>query len=145
MFYNLSSSLRQIWLAANYTKSHVLMLYWEPDPLVSKFIGEDAEFVPIIMPPSTKECFDSRLSGEERCTKEPNYGPPVGACGDEAHMIQKLIVSNIQDNNTVEVAQQSPAYQALMLMKFRELDLEYLFRHWNDNYDTGYGYREAIW
>jgi hypothetical protein len=49
-------SLVEIWKAANYTQSDVVMYWWTPDALVDMFAGTDAEFTKITLPAPTQQC-----------------------------------------------------------------------------------------
>ena len=138
-----------IYNAANYTKSNVLFYWFTPDALMQEYLDTDAEFQRVLLPPSTEECTESRVTIDQRCSENPEdrIGDPAGACDAEAHSYQKLIVSNMYERTYAQPEpSRSPAYDAIKAMKFSDLQLEYMFRRWYERNTDRWNYdpREAV-
>ena len=61
------AQILEIWQAANATKSNVVMYFWNPSTLYQSFIGTDAEFEKISLPPPTEDCVQHRVANDQRC------------------------------------------------------------------------------
>ena len=126
------------------------MYYWfTPDVLLSDLIGTGAQFERVLLPPSTEECANSRVSPENRCSENPDdwIGDPLGSCDSEAHSLQKLIVSNLYERTySVEEASRSPGYDAVKSFTVSDLQIEQMFRAWyKRNIDRwNYDPRDAV-
>mmetsp|Transcript_69426 Transcript_69426/g.103336 ORF Transcript_69426/g.103336 Transcript_69426/m.103336 type:complete len:917 (-) Transcript_69426:138-2888(-) len=139
----------EIYNAANYTKSNVLFYWFTPDTTVQEFIGTDAEFQRVLLPPSTTKCTESRVTEEQRCSENPadRIGIEQGSCDAEAHSYQKLIVSSMYSNTyEVEESMRSPAYDAIKSIKISDLELEEIFLRWYERNTDRWNYdaREAV-
>jgi len=146
--YGYSNSI-EIWRAANATKSAVIFSWWTPDILPLEFLGTDAEFQPILLPPATLKCVKSRVSEEERCSleKKVQVGSADGACTSETHAYQKLIVANLKENTyKVPTARRSPGYDAVKAFQISDLDVDELMRAWlnGTSSNKNYNARDAV-
>ncbi|CAB9512538.1 Gamma-aminobutyric acid (GABA) B receptor [Seminavis robusta] len=139
----------EVYQAANYTKSPVLFYWFTPDRMLQSFLGTDAEFQEILLPVPSQKCVDARVSEEGRCSEHilDQVGPPEGACGSEPHTYQKLIVSNLFDDNAaLPLAQQSPAYATVKRFRISDLQIASIFDYWYDRGVDEWGYdpRDAV-
>ena len=120
-----SSQLKQIWEAANATKSDVVMMWWSPEALYQTYreyavlvtkqffaithlsplcaciyiVGTDAEFTRVVLPPPSQECQDARINLSVLCegNKKAMQGNPKGACDYDAEFLKKLIAKGFQE------------------------------------------------
>ena len=140
------SQLKEMWYAANATKSNLLMYYWTPDPLYDTFVGTDAELQKVVLPPPTAECFEYRSAVVDRCSenKEDRIGDPRGVCDDPPSQLNKLITRSTYDSiydPSIPEAIRSPAYDVFRLFRLNQLQLSEIFDAWLDNRDNP---REAV-
>ena len=56
--------------------------WWRPDSLINSYRGSEFEFVPVNLPPSSRECIDNLVTIEERCSDDYSVqvGSLEGAC-----------------------------------------------------------------
>jgi len=143
-----SSSVLEIWDAANATESNVLIYWYEPHPLIQSYRGSRAEFVPVILTPPTKECFDNRVNSKERCSanKTEQIGSSIGSCDHGINTYQMLTSVALNVCDEIEEASCSPAYDAIRSFEISALDLEEIFGYWYQrNIDRwNYDGREAV-
>lgn len=89
--------IRQIYKAANATKSDIIIWWWTPDQMEQTFVGTDYEMVRVDMPRPTSECIDFRINGGiVRCSNNEldRLGhESTGAC-DYPIEFQSKIISN---------------------------------------------------
>jgi len=111
----------EIWKAANATRSDVVMLWWDMDPLYSEFLGTEAELTRVFFPPPTLECLKAELSIEDRLSqnKTVRLGDPAGTCDDENIILMKGILEDIQ----------SPAYETVRLFTISKIQLDQLMQN----------------
>jgi uncharacterized membrane protein len=126
------SQLPQIWAAANATKSDVMMLWWFPDALYTTYLGTDAEFTPVVLPPPTQSCLDARINVNDRCGDDValKVGSAEGSCDNPPQSLQKVIGATLRDlseDPSVPVELWSPAYEAIMNYQINELQLGEIF------------------
>jgi len=124
------SSVLEIYAAANATKSNVLVYWWEPDPLIEKYRGTDFEFVPIYLPPPTKECERHRVTADERCSEnlEVQVGSPLGSC--DAGLVPMVTPMTLEECDRGEVsASCSPAFDALQSFELPTIDLQQIYQY----------------
>lgn len=129
------TELTQIWAAANATKSDVIMLWWSPEVLYQTFLGTDAEYTRVVLPPPTQTCTENRVA-EPRCGFSLNEinGSPEGACDFSPQILQKVISKALQDkSNSVPQELWSPSYDALMNYKISDLQLGRIFDYWHES------------
>lgn len=132
--------MREIWMAANYTKSHVIMYYWEPDSLVDRYVDSEAEFTKIASPTPTQECVEHRVSvagnSDLRCngeTLEERVGDPLGSCDDPPTPLQKVMSKGLHQmiyDTSIPDALRSPAYEVIQLFSISTLQLDEVFSYW---------------
>jgi len=133
------NQLQDIWRAANATKSHVMMMYWSPEPLFQEFLGTDSEFVKVQFPYPTQTCVDHRISREDRCTAdlETRVGSPLGACDEPATTLMKIISTSLYDviqdsiDDDDSESTKSPGLDVLKSFQLTELQLDEIFQLWN--------------
>lgn len=144
----------EIYHAANYTKSNVMFYWFTPDALQLDYVGTDAEFQRVLLPPASQKCTESRVTDDQRCSSESKIriGKEEGSCDAEAHSLQTLIVSDMrtryykEENIKETMAMRSPAYDTIKNMKISDLWLDDMFKKWVEqgNYDRwNYDPREA--
>ena len=132
------SQMTQIWAAANATKSDVMMLWWSPESLYQKYVGTDAEFTRVVLPPPTQECEDARVKPEDRClSHEPAaiFGSPLGACDSSPRSLQKVISRGLYDgafDQHIPEVLRSPSYEFIQSFRIDELQIGQIFRYWNE-------------
>jgi hypothetical protein len=139
-----SSSMDQVWRAANATKSHVIMLWYQPSALLETFGGTAAAFQQVVFPTPTKACTQKyRLEESRRCSKfaVDRRGDPYGACDYEPFILQRLIAMSVVNSTALAAeAERSPAHQVLTNFKMTELDVNTIFDDWLQRGDA----REAV-
>jgi hypothetical protein len=129
--------LRELWLAANWTKSPLIMQWWTPEQLYQTFRGTDAEFVRVVLPSPTQECIEHRLKPGDRCSDDfaTRVGDAKGVCDEAVRPLQKLILARLyEDLNdpSIPEAIRSPAHDVLRLFSVSELQLDEIFRYWTE-------------
>lgn len=134
------SQLTQIWAAANATKSDVMMMWWFPDALYTKYLGTDAEFTHVTLPPPTQSCLEARIKVDNRCGDDfaLKVGSAEGSCDNPPQSLQKVVGATLRDlaeDPSVPVELWSPAYEAIMNYQINELQLGDIFEDGN-NYDA---------
>mmetsp|Transcript_11492 Transcript_11492/g.25547 ORF Transcript_11492/g.25547 Transcript_11492/m.25547 type:complete len:599 (-) Transcript_11492:377-2173(-) len=121
------------------------MQWWSPEALYQNFQGTDAEFVRVSLPAPSQECLRYRVSPGERCSEnfEDRVGDPRGVCDESVRPLSKLVISRLQrilDDDSIPEAIRSPAYEALSMFSFSELQLDEIFALWKDLKDP----RDAV-
>lgn len=137
----------QIWNAANATKSHVIMHWFEPDAVVEVFRDTDAEFTRIYLPPASLQCEAERLTVADRCSEDPvvRRGSKVGSCDNAAHVTKKVIARSLRDMTlAAEVVDQSPAYNFIQNFNMDQLEINEMLGHFVAKGRNGYAAREAV-
>lgn len=133
------NQLQDIWRAANATKSHVMMMWWSPEPLFHEFLGTDAEFVKVQFPYPSQACVENRISREDRCSPdlETRVGSPEGACDESPTPLMKVITTSLYDIIEEAIADEenpeatkSPGLDVLKNFKITELQLDEIFQLW---------------
>ena len=91
------SELTQIYLAANATRSPLLLYWWTPEAIHQQFLGTDAELMKVQLRPPSQSCVEGRVAPEGRCSDEflDQVGDEEGSCDGEPHSLVKLIVSTL--------------------------------------------------
>jgi 7 transmembrane sweet-taste receptor of 3 GCPR len=127
--------LLDMWRAANATRSNLMMNWWTPHQLYTEFLGTEAAFQKVLMPPPTQQCINARIQLGDRCSPslQTRVGDPTGSCSDSVKSLKKLIsgalYETIYDSNIPE-AIRSPAYDVLKRFQITELQLGDLFKYW---------------
>lgn len=154
------SQLKQMWHAANYTNSHLMMQWydfrarfkyskgisisyksvlfcnrWSPEPLYQHYLGTDAEMQQVIRRPYTRECAHAREEWKDECAVdlETRVGAPEEACGDPVEPLRKLInvgLAEALDSSDIPEEARSPAYDILRFFAITEIQLGELFDAW---------------
>lgn len=129
--------MKEIWRAANATKSNCIMYWWFPEALYHEFAGSDAEFFKVTLPPATRECFLAKKRPEDRCvaTEEERLGVPDGACENKPDLLEKAIVRSLYDlTHTNSFGQNdaftSPGYEVLKSFSIDNFQLSDIFNYW---------------
>ena len=139
------SQLYEIWLAANYTKSNTISMWYKPETLYQSFLNTDSELMKVTLPPRTQQCIDSRVSIEDRCNPDPEVrrGSKDGACDNTVQQLHKLIVSTLYptlyNNPTISDGQRSPAYDVVSLFTMTSEQLGSMFDLWQSSGGTSSG------
>lgn len=126
------NQLWQIWDAANATKSDVIMIWWQPESLYEEYVGSDAEFTKVVLPPPTQNCLNNKVTGN-RCGLDlvAHRGKPEGACDAAPRFISSVISSALRDDNSGKpVELQSPAFETLSNFRITALHIGQIFEHW---------------
>jgi hypothetical protein len=130
------SQLLELWAAANATKSDIMMQWWSPEPILyQQFLGTDAEFQVVQLPPPTQQCITSAIGIDERCSADPavRVGDPIGACSEPPYPLQKVIGTSLYDltlDVDIPLAKRSPAYETIKAFTLSSLQLGELFDKW---------------
>ena len=110
-----SSQMVQIWHAANATKSHVVMWWYSPDPLLVQFWNTPSSFQKVSLPSSTLECIQNTVSQTDRCSKEVSVrrgASNKGSCDYQTYALQRIIAKSVltstTSGSTVTTAKTSP-------------------------------------
>jgi hypothetical protein len=130
-----SEQLKEMWDAANATRSHLMMMWWSPEPHYQKYLGKDAEFQRVILKPYTLECDKAREGGKKECSPDlqERVGAPEEACDNPTEPLRKLISGSLYDvihNPDIPEAIRSPAYDVLRLFQISDVELGELFGLW---------------
>lgn len=144
-------SMVQIWRAANATRSHVAMIWYQPNFLSIEFFGSDFEFQYVTFPTPTRMCVENRGNTESGCSEnlQERISDPRGACGDDVQPVKRLVVSSLKERThekEAEEAEQSPAYEFYNNIKITNYDLNAIVSRWLEiNVDPrGNDAREAV-
>lgn len=138
----------QIYLAANHSKTDVIILWDNTDVLYHTFLGTDAEMTRVILPPPTQTCANHRFSSTECDLElEKRRGDPMGACDSPDQSIQKIINRIIHDSfRDISRELWSPAFDAIVNYKLDTLNQGEIVRLWLDNGNriNGFEPRRAV-
>lgn len=133
------------------TRNPLVMVWSTPDVTVEKFIGTDAEFTRVSMPPPTQECIDARVPLSDHCEDRDggiNLGAPEGVCDYYPQVLQKIMgnaLREITQNPDVPSEFWSPAYDFLGQFKLTNYEMGDVFKLWVDRgEDIPYGSRDAV-
>eukprot|EP00526_Cylindrotheca_closterium_P002195 CAMPEP_0113638054 /NCGR_PEP_ID=MMETSP0017_2-20120614/19929_1 /TAXON_ID=2856 /ORGANISM="Cylindrotheca closterium" /LENGTH=930 /DNA_ID=CAMNT_0000549131 /DNA_START=177 /DNA_END=2972 /DNA_ORIENTATION=+ /assembly_acc=CAM_ASM_000147 len=141
------SQMLQVWDAANATREHVMMWWYEPDPLLEEYRGTDYQFTKVHLPSPSVECRESRVPPNDRCSEDPikRRGAKEGSCDNIGHTTKKAIASSLRDSTraTPEV-DQSPGYSAIRNFNIDDLDLAVVLRDYVKKGRTGHTARESV-
>ena len=129
--------LKEMWHAANYTKSHLMMQWWQPEPLFQHYLGTDAEMQQVTRRPYTRDCAVAREIYKDECADdwEERIGEPEEACGDPVEPLRKLINVGLREalmSPDIPPEAQSPAYDILRFFAVSEIQLGELFDSWEE-------------
>jgi len=136
--------------AAFATKSDILFIWFAPDPTLQSHIGTENELQKVLLTTPTQECLESRVSVEDKCSKDPSkwIGEFEGSCDNVAHSLNKLIVSNLYENGLKDdKTLDSPGYHTVKSISISDIELEQIFDSWNMTPgidQDGYDPREAV-
>ena len=125
--------LMEMWAAANATRSHLMMMWWFPEPTVQRFSGSEAEFQRVVLPPYTYECataWEKYQADREECSENitKRVGFPEEACEWPTEPLRKMITGNLADVTRASPdATRSPAYGMLRQFQVSELHVGQLF------------------
>jgi len=124
-----AQQMKDIWRAANATKSNVVMLWWDTDPLFREFMGSEAEFKKVYFPPATQECVDARHAKDEMDRCSHSNSEAAGMCDQASTCLKKLISTGLHDDDAISMVAKSPAYEALQLFTIDELQMSEIFEN----------------
>jgi hypothetical protein len=133
-----------IWMAANHTKSDVLMVWWYPEKLYQTFVGTDAEFLKVTLPTATQECVDAHITIQERCSSDfkTRVGAAAGACDEVPKQLYKVVSTSLYDmtfDPKIPTALRSPAHQAVVSFSMTSTQLADIFNYWLNATDSREG------
>jgi hypothetical protein len=137
-----TSSMREIWMAANATESHVIMWWYSVNEMQQYFDYTESSFQEVLLPKPTSLCLDHRTTVEQRCDADADIrrGDIRGACDDEAQALQRLIaVSLANSNNGVDEADRSPGYEMILNLKMDSLEMSHIIGQWVSKNTDRYG------
>jgi len=140
-----TQQLRDMWDAANATKSHLMMMWWKPESLFQKYLGTEAEMQQVYLKPYTQECDRARDYLKKECAPdiETRIGNASEACDNPTEPLRKLTSYDLKDileHPDIPVEAQSPAYDVLRRFQITEVQLEALF----DMLETANTPRDAV-
>jgi hypothetical protein len=125
--------LVQLWHAANATQSHLMMMWWTPEPLYQMFLGTHAEMQRVLLPAPTQKCVNAYPSAEDECADdfETRVGSPDAACDHSPISLHKLLSTSLQDiGMATEEAARNPASEFTEHFSLTELQLGEIFELW---------------
>ena len=136
--------IQQIYLAANATRSHVMIWWYSPDSLVELFRGTDYEMVRVGFPEVTRACGEVPLDAEALCSPHlPDRlgSEQGGACGTPPVPLRQAIAFSVQEQyqeadteNGVEHQQaRSPAWDVLRKIQVTGLDMQDILSKWGSS------------
>jgi hypothetical protein len=107
-------NLVDMWRAANATKSNLMMLWWTPDTLYEEFMGTDAEFTHVLLPPPTIECTEARslVDITDRCTANATTDAD-NICDYNPTILSKVFVRENITSDILPEVERSPAFSAM--------------------------------
>eukprot|EP00542_Grammatophora_oceanica_P022352 CAMPEP_0194051936 /NCGR_PEP_ID=MMETSP0009_2-20130614/43127_1 /TAXON_ID=210454 /ORGANISM="Grammatophora oceanica, Strain CCMP 410" /LENGTH=895 /DNA_ID=CAMNT_0038699265 /DNA_START=192 /DNA_END=2879 /DNA_ORIENTATION=+ len=132
------TQLKDLWEAANATKSNFVAQWWTPESLHHIFLGTDAELQKVALKPPTQTCLDSRVDETLRCEKEKwadavANSDPNGACDESPQVIQKMVSAGLHptlNDESIPVSLRSPAYEAIQRFKMTDLQFGKFSEYW---------------
>lgn len=141
------SQMTEIWVAANKTQENVMMRWWTPEALFQTFLGSDAEFTRVDLPPATQECIGARIDTQDRCNEETTevlrLGEPKGTCDEPPFALKRLFTQWLVDNSndpTLSEEVRSPGYQTIDNIQLDGLQIGEIFHNWlkqdSDKYNS---------
>ena len=144
--------MTEIWAAANATRSDVMMLWWTPEALYQQYLGTEAEFQRINLPPPSQTCVEARVTASERCeapTLEERLGDADGSCDYSPVPLHRVVTNNLYTMSYgpgVIAGEQSPAYDAIKAFTFTGLQIGEIFEKWIGRGEDKWNYdpREAV-
>lgn len=145
-----SDQIVQIYRAANATGSHVILLWYKPEPAFFEFRGTDYEFVPITLPSVTEECKANQPDADDRCSSDPEVrrgSSSLGSCGNDIEPLQRLAVRALRDYAESQPdVHRSSAHGFLERIEINNLELSEIIKDWRRrNVDpTGNDARAAV-
>ncbi len=130
--------LQQIWLAANATKSNLIMWWWAPSRFKESFAGTESEFQRITFPVPTDECIKYRqthLVESSRCSGDINLrkGEKIGSCDYQMVTVQKAISKGlaIMVGDDVDNLLRSPALEFLQDVQLPAFSMDTILAEMN--------------
>lgn len=144
-----TKSMREIWLAANATRSNVIMWWFSTNEIQQLFDYTESSFQEVLLPKPTALCLDHRTTIGERCDADASVrrGDERGACDDEPQALQRLIaVSLANSNNGLDEADRSPGFEVILNLKMNSFDMSQIIGQWvaKGNDRDGNDAREAV-
>ena len=139
------SQLKEMWAAANATRSNLIMSWWSPDPLYQSYLGTTAEFSRVTLPPPTQLCIENRVGPEDRCSNDSHirWGSPKGSCDETPTLLGKVVIRSLYAavyDPAIPEGLRSPSYDVLSLFTIDGLQLGEIFDFWR----TSGSPREAV-
>lgn len=130
-----SAHIEQIYRAANATGNHIILQWYEPEPMHFEFLGdEEYEMLPVTLPLATLECLAARPDAAARCSDsfEVRRGnSSVAGCGTRVQSLQRITAIALEEHTTsLPEVDQSPAYEFLKHIQVTNLDLLSIIRRW---------------
>lgn len=130
-----ADQLKEMWHAANATRSHLMMAWWSPEPLYQQYLGTDAELEKVVLKPYTRECARARVEWKDECADdlETRVGAPEEACDNPVEPLRKLInvgLREILESPDILEEAHNPAYDVLRLFQIDGIQLGELFELW---------------
>lgn len=139
----------QIWSAANATKNHVIMHWYEPEPVFIRFSGTDYAFQPVAFPPANLQCILNRVQSDDRCSDDATVrrGSIEGSCGNDAEALQRLVVHSLETRDrALPDADRSPSFDVVNNFVLTNLDMSFILQRIGElNRDPfGHDARQAL-
>lgn len=131
------AQMTEIWAAANATKSHVMMRWWTPEALYQTFLGSNAEFTRVDLPPPTDDCIKARIPQDNRCNldlpESERLGDAEGACDEPPFSLQRLFTRHLVEySNDPDLPEEvrSPGYKTIDNIRLDGLEIGKIFDYW---------------
>ena len=137
-------SLKEIFYAANATKSDIMAVWWKPDPTFDQF-----DYIRVSFPFPSSDCIENRRPTVDRCTASHGelVGNKKGACDLGILPLEKFVATSLQENVfSTPIDTRSPSYQFISSFTFQNIQVEQLLQSWYSRNVDRYGYdpREAV-
>jgi len=133
-----NKACREIWSAANATRSPVIMSWYQPDSFLTKFEGSQSALTAVLLPTLTATCVAKKTNKEQRCSnvEETRFGQREGVCDSEYESFKKYIVASLSlDWKKKKDVEQSPAYLFIRDFQLSNLEISDIFRRLLENLD----------
>ena len=128
----------------------IISIWWTPEALYQTYLGTDAEFQRVSLPPPTQDCVEARINPDDRCSAdlELQVGDPLGSCDDPPHPLFRLTAESLYEMSydpLLPESMHSPGHDAIGALTLSGLQIGKIFDYWLklDSDKWGYDPREA--
>ena len=132
--------MRQLYAAANATKSNLMVYWFDIGTLFHTYLGTDVEPTRIVFPEPTQACLDHRIDPSQRCgfadgstPQEDLVGDPLGKCAATTTPLKKVMGTALKDisyDKDTPEALWSPAYEVIQNFQISSQQLGQIIQQW---------------